>query len=265
MTAEGSAAGALAPPLERSALEAVSVSTVLGLCDKAVGEAGRRAHAFGWLRLPDAQAGQWLTVDAYYPVNRLVVLCRYERQAHDGLIHELIPKHGLRLLELDPTELGGRREFVEASLVRLIGGLGPPPAPVHAAPAPARARTAPAPSSSDQIPLGVLLGVGLVAATFVEVFVGVIEFGLDGGHLLIACGLALDACARTLGTVAACQSGRPGWAWACALGGSPFVVSFAYLQSDGPVTVDPAPVAGLVGTAAGFVLLVAIAAAMLGI
>jgi hypothetical protein len=81
----------------------------------------------------------------------------------------------------------------------------------------------------------------------------------------VASGLALDASARALGTVAACQAGSPGWAWACALGGSPLVVSFASLQSDGPVDVDPAPLAGVVATGAVFVLFVAGAVAALGL
>ena len=268
MPADGSPAETLTPWREPRGLASASASTVLGICDKVVGEAGRRAHPFGWLRVPGAEAGQWLTVDAYYPVNRLVVLCRTEPEPHDRMIRDLMPQHGLRLLELDPTALGGRRELVEASIARLLAGLGPAPVPIRRPPVAAVPTTAARPSQTASgettVPLGLLLGVALVAAGFIEVFVGVTEFGLDGGHLLVAAGLALDVCARTLGTVAACQAGSPGWAWACAIGGSPLVLSFAYLQADGPVTVDPAPAAGRVATAAGVVIALAIAVAVLG-
>src|SRR5436309_7612858 len=56
---------------------------------------------FGWLRVPDAAADEWLTVDAYYPGNRVVVTCS---GVHDALLSERVPAHGLRLLLLDPDE-----------------------------------------------------------------------------------------------------------------------------------------------------------------
>src|SRR5580700_2316802 len=81
---------------------------LLDVCDRLLGERGRRRHLFGWLRTPDAE--QWLPVDAYYPGNRLVVLCRDRADDGDGdgddgddgdrLIAARVPEHGLRLLRL---------------------------------------------------------------------------------------------------------------------------------------------------------------------
>jgi hypothetical protein len=319
------------------------VSAILALCDRLVGEAGRRSHMFGWLRVPGGDAEQWLTVDAYYPSNRLVVVCRSEPQPHDGLYRDRIPAHGLRLLELNPLALGGP-DTVEASLQRLIAELGPappkareapgaaarplaverpvtqamsslappaPPEPVerrvgqsHAAAAergarfvathpgarptsgerastadaanraarrlatlPARPvpRARPAIDDVGQIEtLGVVLGLAIVIVGVAEVFLGVAKFGLGDGHVLLAFGLALDACARTLGAVAAARAGRQEWAWWCALGGSPIVASFALFQRSGPVAVDPAPLAGLISLIAIVVATIGIAAAVTG-
>ena len=71
---------------------------------------------------------------------------------------------------------------------------------------------------------------------FVEVYVLVVRTALDHDRLLLAFGVALDAGARALGTVAAARAGRLGWAWACAIGGSPVVAAFALFRRDGPVT-----------------------------
>jgi hypothetical protein len=314
------------------------VSSILALCDRLVGEAGRRSHMFGWLRVPGADAEQWLTVDAYYPANRLVVVCRSEPEPHESLYRQLVPEHGLRLLELDPRTLGGR-DAVEASLQRLIAELGPAPrrareAPTtadrpvtfamaslapHAVPEPVERRvgqshaaaaergsrfiarhpgalaksrerasaevaadraakrlasvpTRPALRTrpADEVDvgqietLGVVLGLTIVVVSFVEVFLGVAKLGLGDGHVLLAFGLALDACARALGAVAAARAGQQEWAWWCALGGSPFVASFALFQRSGPVTVDPAPLAGLISLIATVVAVVGIAAAVAG-
>jgi hypothetical protein len=82
------------------------------------------------------------------------------------------------------------------------------------------------------------------------VYFGVGKFAVGGGHVLLAFGLALDACARALGTVAASRAGDEPAAWWCALGGSPFVAAFALFAPSGPVKVDPAPLAGYVALAA---------------
>jgi hypothetical protein len=83
-----------------------SLPAILSLCDRVLGEIGRRSHLFAWLRAPGSGAQEWLAVDAYYPCNRLVVVCREERSADDDLYAELVPAHGLRLLRLVPSELG---------------------------------------------------------------------------------------------------------------------------------------------------------------
>jgi len=116
-------------------------------------------------------------------------------------------------------------------------------------------------------PLGLdlVLGVALLVIVFAEVYGLVVRAGLDQGRLLLAFGIALDTCARTLGTVAAGRSGSQGWAWACALGGSPVVAGFAIFQGDGPVRTEPAPLAGLIALLASLLIAVALAAASLGI
>jgi hypothetical protein len=91
-----------------------------------------------------------------------------------------------------------------------------------------------------------------------EVYFGVARLGFASGNLLLAFGLALDACSRALGTIAAWRTAEPEWAWWCALGGSPLTVGFALMQSTGPVKTEPAPLAGLLGVAA--LLLLALAA-----
>jgi hypothetical protein len=98
---------------------------------------------------------------------------------------------------------------------------------------------------ADRDTLGVMVGLVLVAVIAIEVYAGVTRAGIDAGRVLLAFGLALDACARALGTIAAGHTGDRGWAWACALGGSPLVASFVMFREEGPVTTDPAPLAGL--------------------
>lgn len=319
--------------------QALDVAEILGLCDSIVGHPGRRRHLFGWLKAPGAGPEQWLVVDSYYPASRLVIVCRAEPGPDDHVYRELIPPHGLRLLELAPSELGADRSAAEASLRKLIADIAParprigeaplpperavaramaslaiPPIPapperrrvgrsqaeaaeraarfVARRPAPARttprpalkpwpaprpgAATAPRPAPRPQKPrqsppgapihgLDLVLGVALLVIVFAEVYGLVVRAGLDQGRLLLAFGIALDTCARTLGTVAAGRSGSQGWAWACALGGSPVVAGFAIFQGDGPVRTEPAPLAGLIALLASLLIAVALAAASLGI
>jgi hypothetical protein len=110
---------------------------------------------------------------------------------------------------------------------------------------------------------GVLAGFALAAVLVAEVYVGVARAGFDSGHVLFAFGLALDACSRGLGTIAASREGSSEWAWWCALGGSPVVAWFALFQHGGPVRTEPAPLAGLIGILALVVLAVALLAAAL--
>jgi len=106
-----------------------TVTSVLVLCDRVLGEIGRRCHLFSWLRAPGSGPEEWLPVDAYYPGNRLVVICREEPTEHDRLYTELVPAHGLRLLELAPSELSADAAHAELTLRRLIAELNLPPRP----------------------------------------------------------------------------------------------------------------------------------------
>ena len=334
---------------------ALEVAEIIGMCDRIVGEPGRRRHLFGWLKAPDAGAEQWLPVDSYYPASRLVVVCRADPPGPDDHLYgELVPQHGLRLLQLAPAELGDDPPRAEARLRELIAATGPAPPRIREAPSPdgptespvARAmaslalppvaapperrrvsagqaaaaergarfvaahradgngrangtspvaprvaprtaahlhpqprqgppvRVAPAPRPRPR-PTSpgparmrgddLALGAALVLIVFVEVYVLVVRTALDQDRLLLAFGVALDAGARSLGTVAAARSGRLSWAWACAVGGSPMVAWFALFQSEGPVATEPAPLAGLVALLATFLVALALAGAALGI
>ncbi len=114
---------------EEGSSDALDANAILALCDRALGEPGRRRHLFSWLRAPGSDSGQWLVIDAYYPGNRLVVLCGEHPYEYEELWEELVPAHGLRLLYLDAAELGGDAEAAEASLRRLIAELALPARP----------------------------------------------------------------------------------------------------------------------------------------
>jgi hypothetical protein len=110
----------------------VTAPQLLDLCDRALGEVSRRHHLFGWLRAPGTD--EWLPVDAYYPGNRLVVVCSDGPRAGDELIDERVPEHGLRLLRLVPGELTGAPDDPETALRRRLDALGPPPPRPRAVP-----------------------------------------------------------------------------------------------------------------------------------
>ena len=338
---------------------ALPVPVILTICDGLLDEIGRRRHLFAWLRPPGSAADDWLAVDAYYPANRLVVVCHEQRGVHDRLYEELVPAHGLRLLELIRDDLDGDRPAVESELRLMIASLGPAPprareppleaergtrenalarvaasfaqaaappierlrvgpdraaaaeraARVGAARAPLTTRSR-APAATRRRPplatppraplatpprpplatppraplatppraplatgrrnavhprprtrrragaaretetLGVLVGLALAVVLGAELYFGVGRAALDHGHLLLAFGIALDACSRALGTIAAGHAGRPDWAWGCALGGSPAVALFAVFRDEGPVATEPAPLAGLLSVLA---------------
>jgi hypothetical protein len=270
---------------------------ILGLCDRLLGEVGRRGHLFAWLRPPGPGSDDWLVVDSYYPSNRLVVVCREQPSAHDHLYGELIPLHGLRLLELAPAELGGDPVAVETALRALIAELALPPrrsavaasrgddasgesafarvsgafaqvaasAPIEA---PRRVRTRAAAAERDGGSLaaaGLLVGAALALALCVELYFGVAKVMLDGGRWLLGLGILLDACSRLLGTVAAGRVRAPDWAWACVIIGSPAVAVFALFRAEGPVSAEPAPLAGLISLAAMTIVAIAVLASALGI
>jgi hypothetical protein len=106
---------------------ALDSSTIIDVCDGLLGELGRREHRFGWLRAPDGAADSWLVVDAYYPMNRLVLRCRTSDARYDDVCAELIPSHGLKLLDVTPSELGADRDSAVGTLAGMINALGPRP------------------------------------------------------------------------------------------------------------------------------------------
>ncbi|MHB8690168.1 MAG: hypothetical protein ACYDHH_02885 [Solirubrobacteraceae bacterium] len=96
---------------------------------------------------------------------------------------------------------------------------------------------------------GLLLGLALALVLGGETLLLVILFALEGGHVLLAIGLAFDVCARGLGTIAAIRDGNEDSAWGCLVFGSPAAVSFAF-AGDEPVQTEPAPLAGALGALA---------------
>lgn len=245
----------------------LGIPEILDVTDRLLSERGRRSHLFTWLRRPGGGPADWLAVDAYYPGNRVVVVCRDTAGPYREVFAELIPAHGLHLLEIDGAEFAGGRESARRTLEQRIAQLGPLPeratAPVTRSSQPPSTPTPPQrqrPANERQV-AGVLAGFALTAVLVAEVYAGVARAGFDSGNVLLAFGLALDACSRGLGTIAASREGSTEWAWWCALGGSPVVAWFALFQQDGPVRTEPAPLAGLIGILALIVLAVALLAA----
>jgi hypothetical protein len=229
----------------------LSVGLTLNLCDRILKELGRRQHLFAWLRAPGAGPEEWLRVDAYYPGNRLVVVWHDEPGPNDHVYSELIPARGLRLLELKPSDVDAGPGAAEPVLRRMIDALGPAPERPGERQLSEAARTA-RPASTEKperrpvsAGAGVLAGLALALVLLVEIYLGVVRWALDGGHLILAFGLALDVCARGLGTLAASRASEPEWAWWCALGGSPVVAGFALSTRSEPDRAEPAPLAGL--------------------
>jgi len=115
---------------------------ILDLCDRVLGEVGRRRHLFSWLKVPGlpAEAGDpddlagldvsasaragWLSVDAYYPSRRLIVLCRRLSDAEVHACAQLAPEHGLRVLRIEPDSLTAGRQRSETALRQALAKLG---------------------------------------------------------------------------------------------------------------------------------------------
>jgi hypothetical protein len=255
------------------------------MCDRLLDEVGRRRHMFAWLRVPGAGAGDWLAVDAYYPRARLVVMCGPGSGPHAALFREKIPAHGLGLLMLDPAALGDDPGAVEAAVAARIFDLEhlPPPAGRAARPAPARRAVgapdavaagaeAPAPSWTPvkvertrvapalEQGLGMVLGLALAVVLIAEVYLDVV-YVFGAGRIVLAFAIAIEACSRALGTVAAARAGERVWACGCAIGGAPVVAWFALLRRSGRVDVEPAPLAGLL---AGLAAVLAALALLIG-
>jgi hypothetical protein len=112
------------------------------------------------------------------------------------------------------------------------------------------------PTPQQFIATGLIVGITMIAILCVEIYLAVVLLG--AGHPVLAFGIAIDACARVLGTVGSERAGAHGWVWACVLGGSPVVARFALFQESGAVTVEPVPFAGLVA-------MLAICATLLGL
>jgi hypothetical protein len=342
-------------------VDELPTGAILALCDKVLGEVGRRSHRFAWLRAPGAVADAWLPVEAYYPRHRLVVVCHSERTPYDHLFDQLVPKHGLRLLRFSPAALGPDLEVAEQVLRRMIARLPPPALPEHLqeahdrsfrprakstegrasrsdgharaprlpsvalaglagvptrravpsrsarapreaamtapATAPEMARAArqvhgarPEPPSAmaiardgtapaqtvvrarsrragagasahpEIVAVGVAAGLALAAVCGVELIVAVIAVALDAGRVVLGLGIACDACARALGTLDSERVGKIGWAWGCAIVGSPVVVAAVFvwprprhprrLSGRADVPVEAAPLAGLMAALA---------------
>jgi hypothetical protein len=269
MTVEDLAQGVDVPEEEETGTErrGLPAATILAMCDRVLGEVGRRRHMFAWLRVPGSASDEWLPVDAYYPRARLVVMCRVAPGPHDGLYRELVPAHGLGLLTLDLNLMGDDEAAVEAALASKIFDLEhvPRPAPASDAPAPSWTpvkveRTAVAPALEQG--LGLVLGLALAAILIVEVYLGVVEVAFSAGRVMLGFAIALEACSRAIGTVAAARSGARGWACACAIGGAPFVAWFAFRRRSDRAEVESAPLAGLLASLA---IVLAVLALLLGL
>src|SRR5689334_14954862 len=268
MTAEHLAEGVRSPEQETDGdRRGIPAPTILAMCDRVLGEVGRRRHMFAWLRVPGSASDEWLAVDAYYPRARLVVICRVAPGPHDGFYRELVPAHGLGLLTLDLNVMGDDEAAVEAALAAKIFDLEHLPRPAKAVDAPAPSwtpvkveRTAVAPALEQG--LGLVLGLALAAILIVEVYLGVVEVAFGAGRVMLGFAIALDACSRAIGTVAAARSGARGWACACAIGGAPFVAWFAFGRRSADAEVESAALAGLL---AGLAVVLGVLALLLGV
>ena len=278
MTAEHLAEDVRSPEQERDGdRRGIPAATILAMCDRVLGEVGRRRHMFAWLRVPGSAADDWLPVDAYYPRARLVVMCRAAPGPHDGLYREQVPAHGLGLLTLDPRLMGDDEAAVEAALAARIFDLEHIPRPAAKAASPAARARAVDPPGPSWTPvkvertavapaleqgLGLVVGFALAAILIVEVYLGVVEVAFGAGRVMLGFAIALEACSRAIGTVAAARSGARGWACACAVGGAPFVAWFAFERRSGRTEVESAALAGLLG---GLAIVLAVLALLLGL
>lgn len=303
----GSGSGAVAPtpataPIPTGVTVPPSATALLNRCDVLFGEIGRRMHRFSWLRAAGAPIEQCLVVDAYFPGNRVVVVCGTQTAEEDELCAVQVPAHGLRLLRLQPEQFASDPGQLTTRLADAIRALGPVPPrpqepvprsvpPRHVAPslAPAptparpptplaaarwaadRARASTAPDGKraagrtdreQQERAGLVLGVTLVVVLAVEMMIFVAIIGFGGGHPVLAIGFAFDVGSRALGTIAFARDGDEDRAWGALIVGSPAVVGYT-LVSEEPITTEPAPLAGWVGALAIVLIVVAGLAAVL--
>ena len=255
--------------------DGLPAGAILSMCDRLLDEVGRRDHRFAWLRAPGSSAGpkapsgavdyaNYLAVDAYYPRARLVVMCRAASGPNDALYRELIPARGLGLMTLDPESLGDDPAAAQAAVAAKILDLEHVPrperirqSPPDRPPAPwtpvklARAPVTPA----AQHGLGVVVGLALVAVLVAELCLAVLAVAFGAGRPILGVAIALEACSRGLGTLAAERAGERAWAFGCAVGGAPLVAWFALAGHGRRSAVEPAPLAGLLALVAGVLAL----------
>jgi hypothetical protein len=243
------------------------VGVVLDLCDRLLGEIGRRLHRFSWLRPLGGAIDDCLICDAYYPSNRLVVICREEGSEPDALYAKEVPRNGLLLLVVTPAELGMDRLAASEALVEQIGALRPlPERPGGAARSAAKRASSPrVPAREHEQRFGMLIGLALVIVLAAESLILVVLLALGNDHPVLAFGFALDACARALGTVAAARQGDHAHAWSCILIGSPGVLQYVLLGPNGAVEIEPGPLAGVVSVLAIGIVTVALLGSLIGI
>jgi hypothetical protein len=130
----------------------LSPPVLLEICDRLLGEVGRRTHRFAWLRLPRTGLEGCLPVDGYYPANRLIVVLRRGDLPTDPLYTQEAAKHGLHALIVDPALFGGDPRDAEDELVSLISSLGPLPARIREPEPPAAPAAPPSrPTGSGQL------------------------------------------------------------------------------------------------------------------
>jgi hypothetical protein len=220
---------------------------VIGLCDQVVGEKGWREHRFRWLGMEVAGKHALLAVDAYYPARGLVVLYRERRRRGDGIRERLVEGHGLALVTITPSLLGGNRrprrpERDLGTISELLESVSAPRTVGRAR----RARDAGRASRSWQLQIACLaLVLVAVGAALASGALADRQFWLNVGGALLAFGLAFDLYARVLGVLAARAGGKELWAWACALGGSPIVAAHAALRRSGPTRPELAALLGI--------------------
>ena len=207
------------------------LGSIVDAADRRLGEIGRREHRFAWLQ---DDAGAWIAVDAYYPGNRVVVLCHPDPQVR-AQASATVPAHGLRLVVLNPAELmaGAELDVLDAGLHDAGWTPGPARSPAlvieHPATEPGRpVREALEPRQAEaEERFGWWVGFVLCFVVLLEAYLGAIVLAVNHGDVLLGFGVLLDACARVMGTVIAGHEGDHGVVWANMIVGSPVVAALA--------------------------------------
>jgi hypothetical protein len=212
----------------------------LAVCDGLLREIGRREHRFSWLRDPDGPDDRWLVVDGYYPSNKVVVYCGDDPDEL-RLYHQLVPQHGLYLLQIEPQDLPDDQLAAQALLRKQLeqDGWSPRPQsrPVAAPPSPERAREPVSAGRWTEVQghgqlaaeprhaatAGFAMGLLLIAVVLIEAYLGLVVLAIDDADPVLGVGVLLDAATRAIGTLAARQRQDPEQSWSSLLLGSPAV------------------------------------------